>query len=320
LTATLTQIAYLTSRVSTYLGLRLPAEITLPHRGYPLATIFAPASSYLSREVPFPGTGSSQHSSNSPRTSRILDTRPLPHPRTLFIHTSLAQLAKDDSAAYSIFLEGVTLLAWDIAWLCKVQGMSGFDDEQDICPVGLNLWNLLLAEPETLSARGGSVSGEGSRIVPQNSQAPPASNGPTLFGQLSHGTTLSFFGAAQGKDVVGTWKLQNPARAFDKIKRYLQSEMQKAEWEDLGDTEWDGFQEDEAVMVRGQQQANEGKVVLGSNRPTQAVEPNATTTARRESHGAGSESSKTTVTSAKTQGANGWTKVRNRNSDAPQPT
>jgi hypothetical protein len=198
--------------------------------------------------------------------------------------------------------------------------MSGFDTEIEICPMGLNLWNLLLAEPETLSAREGTVSGTGSRVIPSNSPAPPVSNGPMLFGQLSHGTTLSFFGAAGGKGVMGQWKLQNPARAFDKIKAYLQAEMQKAEWEILEDTEWDGVLDDEEpVLVGGQQRADEEHAGRDSTRPTQALESTAPRPARRESHVAGSETSRTTAASAKTQGANGWTKVRNRNPEAAQP-
>jgi hypothetical protein len=135
LTASLTQLAYLTARVSTYLAVRLPAEITLPHRGYPLPTIFNPQASYSSRDVPFPGTTPAQSSTNSPAASRILDQRPLPRPRPLFVYSTLAKLAKDDPQAYSMFVEGVTFLAWDIAWLCKTQGMRGLNSEADICPI-----------------------------------------------------------------------------------------------------------------------------------------------------------------------------------------
>jgi hypothetical protein len=198
--------------------------------------------------------------------------------------------------------------------------MSGFNTETEICPVGLNLWNLLLAEPETLSTRKGHHSGEGSRIIPSDSPTPPTTDGPVLFGQLSHGTTLSFFGAARAKDVMGTWKLQNPARAFDRIKSYLQAEMQRAEWEILDDTEFDEILHgEEAVMIRGQQHANEtnpARVAMGQT--TQNVEASGTRALRRESHGADSESSKVTTGSTKTPGANGWTKVRNRNSEVGQ--
>jgi hypothetical protein len=199
--------------------------------------------------------------------------------------------------------------------------MSGFNTEIEICPMGLNLWNLLLAEPETQAAREGTVNGADSRVMSGNSPDALASNIPMLFGQLSHGTTLSFFGAAKGKEVMGQWKLQNPARAFDKIKAYLQAEMQKAEWEILEDTEWDGILDDEEpVLVRGQQRADADHAGRTPARPTQAPEPTAPRAARRESLGAGSEASRTTTASAKTQGANGWTKLRNRNSEAAQPT
>jgi len=323
LTASLTQLAYLTARISTYLGLRLPAEITLPHRDYPLATIFAPASSYLSRDVPFPGITAAHSSTNISSAPRAPDRRPLPHPRTLFVHSTLSKLAKDDPPAYSVFVEGVTLLAWDIAWLCKVQGMSGLNSEIELCPIGRNLWNLLLADQKPLSPRNGSVSRDDSEATTTNvPSAPPVSDRPTHFGQLSHGTTLDFFGASEGRYLMRNWKLQSPARAIDKIKEFLRSEMQKAEWEILDGADWDGLGEgeEEPVLVGGQRFAKETQVSSGLPLLNRIAESKTNTPTRRGSPEIrdGSEMLKTPA-SAKNQGANGWTKVRTRNSEAVQP-
>jgi hypothetical protein len=58
LTAMLTTFSHLLCLVAFYLGVRLPAEITLPRRDYPLATINTPSTSYASSKADFPGSGS----------------------------------------------------------------------------------------------------------------------------------------------------------------------------------------------------------------------------------------------------------------------
>jgi hypothetical protein len=261
LTASLTQLAFLAVRLSTYLALRLPAEITLPHKDYPLPTIFAPASSYLYRDVPFPGSTPTQSSTNSPVASRTLDQRPLPRPRTLFTNRPLPKLVKEDPAAFSIFVEGVTLLAWDIAWLCKSQGMGGLNSWTDICAVGRNLWQLLLAEHRPgATARATPVNRDsaGSGSTANETSAARSGSTPILFGQFSHGAAHSFFGSSEGMELLRSWRLQSPARAMDKIKSHLLAEMQGAEWEMLQADE-DMPPEEEPVIVRGRRWSSNRK-------------------------------------------------------------
>jgi hypothetical protein len=316
LSASLTHVAYLTTRAANYLALRLPAEITLPHKDYPLPTIFLPQSSYQAREVPFPGTTPATSSSNSPVTSRTFDTRPLPTPRPLFLRGPLSKLAKDDHKQYSYFVEGVTLLAWNIAWLCKTQGMSGFDTEWDICAVGRNLWNLLLAEKANLSTvmAQASVRGVGAR-------QPPPENYPARFGHLSHGTAHSFFNSTDGKNIMRDWRLRLPMSSVGKVKEFLNNEMQKAEWELLQENEWDvEAAEEEAVLVGGKRfgtkQAPSAKDASAKPTTSQAEsEPKGSVrSAGRPSHINNDDAAK----GPKESGTSGWMKLRTR-SPEPKP-
>jgi hypothetical protein len=186
----------------------------------------------------------------------------MPRSRPLFVQSPLSKFSKDDSQGFSMFVEGVTLLAWDIAWLCKTQGMGGLSTEADMCPMGRNLWNLLLDETKDSMSRGESASQTGKESGITASAADPPAHVPALFGQFSHGTAHSFFGFLGGREIMHNWKLQNPARSLDKIKEYLRSEIQKAEWEVVDGVEWDvDGAEDQAVLVGGRQYDKGGKSV-----------------------------------------------------------
>jgi hypothetical protein len=232
----------------------------------------------------------------------------------------LAKLLKEDSSAFSLFIEGVTLLAWDIAWLCKVQGMSGFNSEVDLCPLGRNLWNLFFAEPKSAStSRVSTTPDESKRTSPTPPSAPPESNPPMLFGQLSHSTTIGFFGAWEGREMMRSWKLQNPTKAVDKRKDYLKAEIQRAEWEFLDgkDLEGQGVDDDneEPVLVPGGRRDAEVRQAAGPSTPIVIGSVLEQATVRHREPHEGFEAERTA--SIRSQGANGWTKVRTRNnSDA----
>lgn len=306
-TTSLTHVARLLVLVSHYLALRLPAEITLPHHGYPLATILTPSSSYSSRKIPFPGTTPSQSSTTSPTASRSGDPPPLPRPRPLFIEKKLPRLAQEDPTAYRFFLEGASLLAWDVAWVCRTQGIyAGTESWEDICAVGKNMWQLLVAPAPSptllrvLSSR--DVQGKQKSGKEAGTAALPRSNSVPKFGHLSHGTAHSFLGGPEGLDLMRGWKFSKAAMVTDPLKKALLGEMSNAEWELLEEQEWDQgepFNEDEAVVIR-----------------TRAMDESAFDKARgimtaKPSSEAGDIGDDLTQ-NGRVKGVSGWTKLRGR--------
>lgn len=209
--------------VSHYLSLRLPAEVVLPHREHPTAAIYAPSGSYISTD----------------NRSR------LPRPRPLFIGKSLRKVAVEDPTTYNLFLEGATLLAWNISWLCRTQGINlGSDSWEDVCDIGKNLWQLLVASPAQASTLTRAFAG---RDVQTKLKAAKDSPRTTIqrtksfpmLGHYSHGTVHSFLGASEGMQFMRTWKLPTFTKVVDKLKSTLLGEIATAEWELLDKTEWD---------------------------------------------------------------------------------
>lgn len=267
ITTSLTHISQLLVLVSHYLSLQLPAEITLPHRDYPLPTIFPPSSSYTLRPVPFPGSTSSQ-----PSHSNTANIRPHPRPRPLFLDKSLPQLAKEDSVAYSLFIEGVTLLAWDVAWVCRTQGINvGAHSWDEVCALGKNLWQFLVSTPsnllqpvlrttlnrETLTLDAPTESTKdpnhtSARAISEQDEMQPQ----IILGHYSHGTAYSFLGGAEGTEFMRGWKLQGPMKLVDRLKSLLLGELAGAEWEVLDHKEWGREAADvpEAAVMVGEEE------------------------------------------------------------------
>jgi hypothetical protein len=266
LSASLQQIAHLLVLVSFYLSVRLPAEITLPHREYPLATISTPANSYAAKEGPFPDSISGTSSSNSPSGPRHgqIKQLPRPKPRPLYIVPDNSQIrvlevAKTEPAVFNHFLEGICLLAWDIAWLCRSQGLyEGTESWGGICNVGRNLCQLLLSPemptslPRVNSSRDVKDRPKGAKNA-SNTPLQRSRSTPKL-GQYSHTSAHSFLGAAEAQDFVRGWKLGKHTLIVDSLKKTLIAEMHNAEWELLHEEEWDDggeqFSKDETVVVR----------------------------------------------------------------------
>ncbi|CZR55286.1 uncharacterized protein PAC_05173 [Phialocephala subalpina] len=253
----LSHVVHLLMLSTHYLAVRLPAEITLPHRDYPLPTIFPLTSSYKHGEIAFPGSTPGHSSSNSPTASRHAEQPSQPRPRPLFIKKPLPILASEDPAGYGLFLEGVTLLAYDIAWLCRSQGVPVGEDGtfEDVCNIGRNLYNLLIGSrprpspasrtpsAQTTPTKGGrdaETDGEGKKDPP-----------PSSIGKYSHGTAHSFLGNAEGTEFIRSWKLLKPTNIADKLKAKLLSEVANAEWEVLDEDAWavDDEMGDDGVVV-----------------------------------------------------------------------
>ncbi|PGG98571.1 hypothetical protein AJ79_08824 [Helicocarpus griseus UAMH5409] len=317
ITTSLTYMAHLLVLVSHYLSLRLPAEITLPHRNYPLPTIFLPSSSYTSLETVFPGFSPSQSSSTSPTASRTNDSRPAPRPRPLYINKSLPKLVQKDPATYGLFLEGVTLLAWNVAWVCRTQGLPiSFDSWQDVCDMGRNLWMLLVAQPSQVSALNRVLSTRENRA-----KSPGPSKDPTkpslqrtkslpIPGHYSHGTAHSFLGGADGTEFMRKNKLPSSVKVVDRLKSVLLGEIASAEWELLDRMEWEDDDTQKQVLKEV-----EGAVPVASKTPTAGSATSDTAsfvTAKALDDDINADEDSTNNHNQRPKGTRGWTKLKNR--------
>ncbi|KAJ0421003.1 UV radiation resistance protein and autophagy-related subunit 14-domain-containing protein [Aspergillus carlsbadensis] len=242
LSTSFSYIAHMVVLVSHYLSLRLPAEVTLPHRNYPTPTIYTPSASYHARET---ASVPSNQSSSSGSTSRDVDWHPPPHrPRPLCIKKKLSDVAKDDLRTYGFFIEGVALLGWNVSWLCRSQGLNlGSDSWEDVCDIGKNLWQLLVAPPGNPSTLIRTLAG---RDTQAKNKTPKDSPRTTLhrtksfpmLGHYSHGTAHSFLGASEGTDFIRNWRLPAPTKVTDRLKSTLMGEIASAEWEIVEEKEW----------------------------------------------------------------------------------
>ncbi|KAF2739263.1 hypothetical protein EJ04DRAFT_427156 [Polyplosphaeria fusca] len=304
ISASLGAVANLLVRVSAYLGIRLPAEITLPHVDYPLATIFQPASSYQGKRVPFPGSTPSHSSSNSPETSRTLESRAqLPKPRTLFVDRPVPHLQVEDPREYSLFIEGVALLAYNIAWLSRTQGRrDDFNTWEDVSPMGYNLWRLLIHQ-ETRKP-------QAFENHTTSSTAKTLTKASVRFGEISHATSHSFMQAGSNAQYIAGWKL-SPTKITDELKAYLIAEQQAQEWDVVSQKEWEDMENiiAEDPVVVGEKRKEATKVDDSRNIFTTTAGDSRGT----EQIGSGNESARG---DGKKKGTSGWTKVKSRSTDA----
>ncbi|PYH46690.1 Atg14 domain-containing protein [Aspergillus saccharolyticus JOP 1030-1] len=299
-------VAQLLALVSHYLSLRLPAEITLPHRNYPLPTIFTPSASYVSRNTDSRLPASQQFGPTPAENSRF-DSNRLSRPRPLTIDKSLPRLAKEDPATYALFLEGATLLAWDVAWLCHTQGLNPVSDSwEHICDMGKNLWQLLVAppaQPSTLTrafaGRDIHVKTKTTKILPKTSIHRTVSF--PMLGHYSHGTAHSFLGAAESAEFMRTWRLPPPIRVIDNLKSTLMGELASAEWELLERREWDDM-----TLERSRSVSQCSLVAPATACDSGSIDADAISESYRPDL--------STVRSdfSRVKGVSGWTKLRNR--------
>lgn len=304
--AVLSSIVHLICLVTFYLGVRLPAELSTGNRTYPLSTISLPAGSYITRKVDYSTlfSASPLDSSNVPTYA----TKPL-RPRPLFINTEdpeapVARVARKDPAAFNLFLEGVSLLAWDLAWLCRSQGLeAGTETWEEVCDIGRNLWQLLLSPPQS-AALMRVLSGRDIQNRQRSDQGiknpvQEASRPEMKLGAQSHASAYSFLGAPNTIDPLRGWKLTKHTMIMDSLKKTLFAEISNAEWELLGEKEWDdgGEQFDEAVFVQtraaGGRDIDDARSIMTT----------------RERHDTAANHIQDT---GKAKGTSGWTKVKSR--------
>lgn len=314
LSSALTNIVHLLNNVCHYLSLRLPAEVVVPHKDWPLPSIYTITSSYLDLEASHDPTNDRHPDKDpdrkiyfpyntpvSPPTSRSLDKHTsLPRPRPLFLDRKLVQLAREDPLLYSLFIEGIALFAWDIAWLCRVQGVSvASDNWEDICALGQNLWTLLMVAPSQSRAPnavsrapfrndtsgtassaqadplGGSPTARSAfSQQPKQHESQTRSPAPPSFGMLSHGMAHTFLRSSlptpsYASEEVSTlgWKFSSPTQFVDKLKTTLANDMSGLEWELL-----DGLEETGEMQDAGRQDKPNGGTSGWTKLKSRAVE------------------------------------------------
>ncbi|KAJ5884097.1 uncharacterized protein N7473_010983 [Penicillium subrubescens] len=301
ISTSLSNIAHLLVLVSHYLSLRLPAEITLPHRNHPTATIYSFAASYNFRDSS-DGSDTAYSSTPSPTASRT-EPRTQPRPRPLFIDKPLPRLAKEDPGTYALFLEGASLLAWDVAWLCRTQGINLTSDSwEDVCNIGKGMWQLLVAPPAQASTLMRAFAGRETQVKMKTAKDSPQTTiqrtkSFPMLGHYSHGTVHSFIAASEGVEFMRTWKLPTPTKIVDKLKSNLLGEMASAEWEVLEEKEWfDGNMDPNQPLDSQDQQGT------SSN-------PQAESGERATDH---QQTSVQTDDSRRPRGTSGWTKLNSR--------
>lgn len=280
-----------------YLSIRLPAEILLPHNDFPHSAIVPPDSSYRTPIARYPGYGQSP----SPEVYRDLLGNELSRPRLLQINRPLSQLQKEDPKSAALFVEGVTLLAYNVAWLCRTQGVDVAPSFDDICALGRNLHQLFPAKDRkarpTLTRNITSATNNTERTTITDTDTRPT------FGSHSHGSARHSLSGHEGLALLGAesdWRI-SVTRLTDQLKSHLRHELQRAEWHIVEDTEWDEVLEvDQPVLVGGARQYSEAK---GPAMSVMTIKP---------SDGADDEDA---TLGDRAKGRSGWMKVRGRGGD-----
>ncbi|KAI5283564.1 hypothetical protein KEM54_002029 [Ascosphaera aggregata] len=184
-----------------------------------------------------------------------------PRSRPLSIAKAISRLAREDPVASTSFLEGVSLLAWDVAWLARTQGVrQGTESWEDICDIGHNLYRLFIAPPA--QAPSSSASPKSSRNLadpPSSRLQPRTTNNHSALGRYSHGSAQFFLCSAEGTEFMGNWKYNGPGRFVEKVKGALISEIHSAEWELLDGQDWSRDNEGEVERERKDSQAEPGE-------------------------------------------------------------
>ena len=230
----------------------------------------------------------------------------LPRPRPLHIEKKLAALAKEEPIAYASFVEGITLLAWDIAWMCKTQGMDvGKMSWEEVCPMGKNMWQLLLG-PSSMMVKQESSKGLSTLKYPHKGKGPHSSL-PMMLGNFSHGNAHSFLGAAEGLEYMSGWRLHSALKIIDRVKAMLQGERDGVEWQLLEENEWeDAGAQDDAVKNDEVVQQKDGQIITARGAALQD------TTIERNEVEVAQLGEGQVEEDGRNKGTSGWTKLKSR--------
>lgn len=303
LTAVLGSVVHLVLLVAFYLGVRLPAEIHMPAPDHALPTICAPSASYTGRRLetlsPHPSSISSSPSASKHEIGASLRPRPLSigsddREERVF------NFQKRETYTFNLFVEGVTLLAWDIAWLCRTQGFGlGTNSWEEICNIGKNLHQLLIAYPQAPSLTriqsDRALQKRPSQSRKASTALEEARKGTVgKLAQYSDVSAAATGSSASQVEAMRAWEYSNWQAVALPLRKTLLTEIASADWELLKDQEWDdgGEQFDEAVFVKSRaldgQQYDDARSIM-------------TTRTRLEDEA-----------SNRAPGTSGWTKLKSR--------
>ncbi|KAJ9658016.1 hypothetical protein H2198_003985 [Neophaeococcomyces mojaviensis] len=306
LTAVLGSVARLVVLVAFYLGIRLPAEITLPHTEHPFATINLPKGSYLGKKLDISRMSVPSSEQSSPSASKH-ESMTLVIPRSLFLGGSnkpderVFQFQQKQEHAFNFFIEGIALLAWDVAWLCRSQGFtSGTNTWEEVCNIGKNLHHLIITQsPAMPLTRIASDRTMHNRTQQDRKPSPLHTARKDIgagLGKYSDLSAVNHGSNAERSEVLRSWKYIGWQTIAAPLRKLLYEENVSAEWELLKDQEWDdgGEHFDEAVFVKskaldGQQHDDARSVMTTGTR----LEDEATIAGR-------------------VPGTSGWTKLKSR--------
>ena len=271
-----------------YLSIRLPAEIIQPHHNFPHPAILPISSSYKPRLPFYPGS--------QPPDAGIVPPTEGSRPRLLQLDRPLPQMLKEDAKTAQLFIEGVSLLAYDIAWLCRTQGTGSLNAFEEICDLGRNLYQLFPSKDSKSRPSLNRTISTATTIKPDRSIAEAEDTKPR-FGSYSHGSSRNSLAGSQAEDQLPEWKL-SITKFVDQLKALLRNEAARAEWHIIDDTEWDEEMEHERpVLVGGYKRSPAMSVmtIKPSDGDDEIMDP------------------KNIAAAAK--GRSGWTKVRGRGGD-----
>lgn len=296
ISASLDNVCFFLAIFCHYLSVRLPAEVVLPFADFPHCALMQREASYRSGELRYPGIGSSSSSLSQSRMLSAGSERG--KARVTQLDKPLLQLQKQDPKTYALFLEGAMLLGYDIAWLCRTQGVAeGTPSFDDVCDIGKNLFALVGTQSD--SARP-SI---GHRVPSNTTKATTEANAHVGFGRYSHGSASNCIAGNKGLAMFApdNWRV-SPTMLTDKLKLYLRTEAAKSEWDIIEDTEWDDvLAHEQAVMVGGGSMLR--RPLDGAKGPAMSV----MTVAPHD----GPEDSP----APNARGNNGWMKLRGRNEE-----
>ena len=305
----ITSLAHLVHLVSHYLALRLPAEVVLPHHDCPFPIILTPETSYLMNMTP---NSRATLDTNSPKPPPANKDSVHANQRLVLksVHTrkKLSTTAKEDPQTYAAIVDAMTLLAWNVAWLCKIQGFDvGVNSWEEVCDVGKNLWQFFAAQStvshtETDMDKRGIGQDEKLNTAHQSSQQGDNPKSSALFGQYSHGTVHSNLVTASGSEILRGWRLQDPIKITTRVKQLLLSDRTGAGWELLEGKEW------ESQLIRSQKPepdvvVDASAIVIADRGGAQSILQNASSDSR---------SSAIDDAQEKAKGTSGWMKLRDR--------